>query len=459
MIFKWKFNDYIFSEEMLIDDMFDDEYYGVGELICDVFLITELRSIHQNDGYLKDHPNIIHRLYFSNKLAISTILNFKKEINEIQINLNNIKDLNNERDLKLEAYLIDYISRTKYIISNRLNAINDDECVTNIKNYVNENKRYTKLSSHINKLEENLHNYINTEDYKLAIKLSKTILNQVNKIPEIMGQIYSNSKQFYKYLFKNLKKYGDIDLDINKECKFDHFLGDLQDAAYILIDIMKTIIENLQSAVCNKRIYSESYFQSSVDTLKKYINISDIEDLRDYKDDGSRCFSIMETYFKNGSNQLVFTLSGVWDSQDVDIEKFFSKSGGNSNLINACYQLKTILNAKWAVTTRNVQNYMVDIHGDMQCIGNLGNKMSLYPKGYIEEKKELRKVVRDFTCCERKIVSYINNNFKSDIIKCNLYVKFQPCEKCLYALNEFKKRIQINKKDFYLVHARTDELD
>ena len=465
MDFEWLFREKIFRETITPGEEIDDNYYGVGELLCDVFLVTQLKILHyqfQNPTYENQkYRDMIRRLYTSNKYCINLIHKVKADLVEISRRYHELDNLKVQSDYRLETLLVSYLDRIAGLQWKDPGIEMGADIVQELYAYLRQQPQYGRLLSHIEEIEQTLLGYQKESHPHEVMKLGKRLVLLINKIPDKAGKHYKTRKDFYTYLHK-FERFLNHPLNMStahliSEGNNPAELSELVDA---LTDNIKNFTEDMQHVVCSAAIYNESTHRDLLKTMKEYINDKSNQ-LKDYGEDGGRCFALMEVYGSTGYHEI-FTLSGVWDSNNVDIEKFFRKYGRNQNLIDACIQLQSVLgNIEWAITNDLVKNYMLDCHLEMQCVGTLGDKRSGYDSGFIDHDRELEQVRRDFACCERKMLAYMETRPKDYSLnkQCNLFVKYQPCEKCQYALSEFRNRMFKKKEDFFLEYVRIGELE
>ena len=78
----------------------------------------------------------------------------------------------------------------------------------------------------------------------------------------------------------------------------------------------------------------------------------------------------------------------------------------------------------------------------------LGKELGI--KGSADEEKEKRKALRYYSCCERKILGYLEENSIQPHADVTVIVKFEPCVQCYTALRLWKKELEAKSIGLFL---------
>lgn len=454
----WSFYEEIFTEEL---DFYGwssfEEYYGVGDLLIEAFLINELSFITSNGSQENNinYLSIVKRLNEANFLSRKVNTYFMKELYDINDIISKLCKIDIATDQVAEKLIMDYINKAKNCISTLARENKDyEEVFSKIVGYLNEKKEYHNLLKYISKINDDIIDYCHEKDNLILIKKGKPLIRRIDNIIERLPEFHVETVNVFHYLNKVERRYkirnGYCIYDIQYPIEF------LKKKSQIIVKNIINIAEAIQQKFCSRNIYDDNYFNEAVSQIKKYIENCEKDNiLKNYTDDNRGCFSIFDVIYNDKKSERFFSFSGVWDGPD-DILNHFKETKNNA-VAQACKRLETILKATWVTISDDVKNYIMDKHGDMVCVGNLRMFIDNCKINSLTEK-EIKNRRRDFSCCERKFFSYINNNVKIPLKRCMMYVKFQPCEKCIFALNEFKKQQNISKYNFYIEHARTDEI-
>lgn len=222
-------------------------------------------------------------------------------------------------------------------------------------------------------------------------------------------RINRKSAFYYSNLLSRLLK-----MELNSNYKYDFYVEEFEslfNANNYTYYLETNYNVNLQN-ILKKNSYSK---------IIKLFNVTD-ENLPT-RNEYNRCVALLLC-----SNKSYVSISG--SSMDYDgklIKKWFV-----SNDYKKVYKLiKT-----------DVINYDVECHLLDNCLCAVDLSNCLKYKSSVE-----RFIQNNYACCERKILAYLDNNF-DNFNACNLYVKFEPCERCSPFLNGIGNIICADKNEY-----------
>lgn len=269
-----------------------------------------------------------------------------------------------------------------------------------------------------------INRYLNIVNNKqLNVDLSKKIksLDPIVVLYDYIGCLANATyKIIKKYIKKKIKNFFD-----NSSNNSSHLIiFDDNDGVNSISDLNNYISKNLQH-INNILLTATSIFgkPTSMDEYDDLVRIiteyHDIigdkklkEFLKEYLDkNGGRCFAL----FIDNSDKKYVSLSGFLDSNDMTINCYTGiKTVGV--LYDLVSEICKSFNAVHIYLNKNTSTYKIsDSYGRIR-------------KGYSvgDLKNSLNNCKQDYSCCERKIFGYFNDNTPSG----TLYVKFEMCGRC-----------------------------
>ena len=163
---------------------------------------------------------------------------------------------------------------------------------------------------------------------------------------------------------------------------------------------------------------------------------------------------------KNFSVNTVFiSLSGPFDVTDRMIKKYLDYNQNRQNSYNALLEkVNKIFLANPAFNKAQYArlNLMTE-----RFLCNMNNQRIILKNGQIvedaiENKVSKNEIASDYSCCERKIFSVVQNITGAE---CYLFTKFKPCKKCRPAIKKFLNNTNCNMKIFYYENGTVEEYD
>lgn len=231
----------------------------------------------------------------------------------------------------------------------------------------------------------------------------------------------------------------------------DYYLGFIEKASdLIVLDTTETINTYLASTSIE-----EADFKNSVAHMLKCINSCDSVGNHNFgrfigKKKG--CFCV----FDIDSDEYV-SLSGPFDITDCTIEAYFgynaSKKRSNNDLMD---KIKNIILADPVLHNSNYANLNPLTkrypYASSSSIPSNGETI----RDAIKRKIDKNEIQTDYSCCERKIFSFINTN---DLGQCYMFARHKPCQKCIPAIKEFLQIPGRQMRIFYYENDLIKEFD
>lgn len=156
--------------------------------------------------------------------------------------------------------------------------------------------------------------------------------------------------------------------------------------------------------------------------------------VEDYK--VKRCVAI-SVLNKGPNEKKFFSLSGFWDISEI---RRYPILHGHQKIIGDCreYDFEKLFNNSslrgkytWCKIKGNMKSFMYNV-------GQITELRNLKKTGVLGNVKE------HYSCCERKILSYIELGNITNIWSLSIQIKLKPCLDCEQAIKDFEK--QRNKK-------------
>lgn len=168
--------------------------------------------------------------------------------------------------------------------------------------------------------------------------------------------------------------------------------------------------------------------------------------LQAYCQDGTRCVAMIR-WQEPGKVHKYVAFSGYLDCSDQRIleVKGLSKMGEMERVArNAFKQICRALSSRLVTYERDLKSYVwryaLDSSAAYLPLTTLGKELGI--KGSADEEKEKRKVLRYYSCCERKILGYLEEKKIRPHADVTVIVKFEPCVQCYAALSLWKKELE-----------------
>lgn len=168
--------------------------------------------------------------------------------------------------------------------------------------------------------------------------------------------------------------------------------------------------------------------------------------LQAYCQDGTRCVAMIR-WQEPGKVHKYVAFSGYLDCSDHRIleVKGLSEMGEMEKVArNAFEQICGALSSQLVAYEEDLKSYVwryaLDSSVAYLPLTTLGKELGI--KGSADEEKEKRKVLRYYSCCERKILGYLEEKRIQPDADVTVIVKFEPCVQCYAALSLWKKELE-----------------
>lgn len=168
--------------------------------------------------------------------------------------------------------------------------------------------------------------------------------------------------------------------------------------------------------------------------------------LQAYCQDGTRCVAMIR-WQEPGKVHKYVAFSGYLDCSDHRIleVKGLSEMGEMEKVArNAFEQICRALSSQLVAYEEDLKSYVwryaLDSSVAYLPVTTLGKELGI--KGSADEEKEKRKVLRYYSCCERKILGYLEEKKIRPHADVTVIVKFEPCVQCYTALRLWKKELE-----------------
>ena len=199
----------------------------------------------------------------------------------------------------------------------------------------------------------------------------------------------------------------------------------------------------------------EADFRNSVDHMIDCINSCDKGGhhlFGRFRSNNKGCFCVFDI-----NTEEYISLSGPFDINNPIIEAYFgydqNKKRSNKDLmtkINSIILADSVLqNSKYArlnlLTKRYPYTNGPSIPSDGETV-----------KDAIKRKIDKNEIQSGYSCCERKIFSFIND---TDTGQCYMFVKHEPCQKCIPAIKRFLQNPRRQMRIFYYDNDLVKEFD
>lgn len=170
-------------------------------------------------------------------------------------------------------------------------------------------------------------------------------------------------------------------------------------------------------------------------------------ELKKYCQDGRRCVAMIRWQDPDEVHKYV-AFSGYLDCRDHRIleVKGLSEMGEMEKVArNAFKQICGALSSRLVAYEEDLKSYVwryaLDSSVAYLPVTTLGKELGI--KGSAKEEKEKRKALRHYSCCERKILGYLEEKKIQPHADVTVIVKFEPCVQCNTALRLWKKELEM----------------
>jgi len=407
------------------NDEIDSQSFSISDIIRDVFYVTTLKEIKNNDIHSNDTDTFINRLNRFDKI----LLFFMKKSKEITTGLiHSYNTLNNQTDLNMEDQIINYTNILFNILKQPQTYSPEDLTTIEVLLVLSVSPSNNRLlSEHFKKIHIQLDIYIglnNSQDLTTELRIKRRqqkqrIYRLIRKLPLYLGGAYTDRYNIYQkiilYPKRNNKKSFNhkpiVNIIMNTKSFDDYFDTNLKDII--------SNLENLQKNICNLDIIvNPNLFENAILDLYKAINSFPGPVKKKYLT-GKSCFALMDIYCNNIAIELI-TFSGTFDSRCSYI---LSKFGQFPTLINAINDIATssrFANSILVTTSCNIKYYFTT--NKFVTLGSVVHSLS---SGF-------KCITRMFSCCERKLLTYAEHIANAQSYK--LFTKYDPCELCIIIL-------------------------
>jgi hypothetical protein len=230
--------------------------------------------------------------------------------------------------------------------------------------------------------------------------------------------------------------------------EYDSFINNAREL--IISDTTETINSYLASTAID-----EEHFRNSVNHMLVCIDSCDRggnHNFGRYRGRKKGCFSV----FDINTDEYV-SLSGPFDITDKTIDTYFGfdsdKKRSNSELLNRVKQIiladSFFKNSKYANLNLKTERYP---YTNGPSIPSLGETV----QDAIKRSINSNEIQSDYSCCERKIFSFIPDNVLG---QCYMFARHKPCPKCCPAIKKFLQIAGRQMKIFYYDNDQVKEFD
>lgn len=168
--------------------------------------------------------------------------------------------------------------------------------------------------------------------------------------------------------------------------------------------------------------------------------------LQKYYQDGGRCVAMIR-WRNSGKVHKYVAFSGYLECSDpriLEVKGLPGMGEMEKTAWNAFNQICKALKSHLVAYEKNLKSYVwryaLDSSVDYLPVTTLEKELG--KKGSDEEEKEKRKALRFYSCCERKILGYLEENKLQPDADVTVIVKFDPCVQCYTALRLWKKELE-----------------
>lgn len=435
--FTWKYG----KEQLPFEENFDEQYYK-NEAFDDSR--KKFFNENYNEGDIKDVKELkqpseylfeIHLL----KLMKNIIAKNEYNITDKVINLG--YDVIHTFFAYSKGLIVD-IEKTKDAENSNTNLRNEiyqfiDYCRQTWRSYESFNAVSQEFPQLFDRKSPYFHEITAIQDYLLSKKHANQPYHLYEKLVMKVSPLMKERRQLirmikYTILYNNeMRSYYNNALTCQMILNDSYYFDFINKASnQILLDTTNTI-----NAYLNASSTDEFNFTNSINRMIDCINSCDKggnHNFGRFIGNKKGCFCV----FDINTDEYV-SFSGPFDISDPQIEAYFNfnqrKKQSNEALMNKINSIiladSTFQKSKYANLNLLTMRYT---YGKTFNIPSGGESVGEAISRHVDSKE----IQSDYSCCERKIFSFISN---SEVGQCYMFARNEPCEKCKPAIKKFLK--------------------
>lgn len=457
--FKWHYG----KEQLTFEETLDENKYRDNIFENSIELGVE-EKIKENDfeseSYLKQPSDYLFDFHLL-KLMKKTILNNEYNITNKEIHL--YYDVI-QKFLAYNKGILVFIDKIRNSENTNTDLCEDifsfiDTCRNTMPNTETFNeiretfpKLFDENSSCYNEviaIEEYFLNLNNNYYYKQPYYLYEKLVMKISPIIKERRQLVKMIKHILPY--RPYWRNNGMPLTCQMILNDDNYFGFIGQASSLIVsDVEKTINSYLAFTSI-----TEDNFKDSVNHMINCINSCDKSGNHNFgrfigKKKG--CFCLFDI-----NTDEYISLSGPFDATDCIIVSYFgydrNKINSNNELMNKINNIilsdSTLSKSKYAKLNLLTKRYPYTTNSNISSSGETIDDA-------INQKIDKNEIQSDYSCCERKIFSYISATASG---MCYMFVRHEPCKKCKPAIKDFLQTQGRQMRIFYYDNDIVKEFD